>query len=183
VSTVSQEKSRFAMENDTLLNSTLQFDRFVLKTSRSMKVVIGCDHAGYDYKARVVEELRTLGHEVIDVGTNGTASVDYPDFGIAAGQAVASGQAERGIVICGTGIGISISANKVKGIRCALCHDHFTAQMTRLHNDANIVAFGSRVIGIEVALDIIRTFLSTPFEGGRHVNRLDKIRAFEDSQQ
>jgi ribose 5-phosphate isomerase B len=145
-----------------------------------MRVVIGCDHAGFDYKQRVVQELQSLGHEVIDVGTNSTASVDYPDFGLAAGKAIAEGRADRGILICGTGIGISIAANKVKGIRCALCHDHFTAQVTRQHNDSNIVAFGSRVIGIEVALDIVRTFLATQFEGGRHQARIDKITAIEN---
>jgi ribose 5-phosphate isomerase B len=144
-----------------------------------VKIAIGCDHAGFDYKARVVQELASLGHEVIDLGTNSTASVDYPDFGLAVGRAVAEGRADKGVLICGTGIGISIAANKVKGIRCALCHDHFTAQATRQHNDANVVALGSRVVGIEVALDVIRTFLSTAFEGGRHQARIDKIAAIE----
>jgi ribose 5-phosphate isomerase B len=149
----------------------------------AMKVVLGCDHAGFDYKERVLQELRGLGHTVIDVGTNSTASVDYPDFGFAAAKAVAEGSADRGVLICGTGIGISIAANKVKGIRCALCHDHLTAQLTRQHNDANVVAFGSRIVGVEVALDIVRTFLATPFEGGRHQGRVDKITAIETPRE
>jgi ribose 5-phosphate isomerase B len=149
----------------------------------AMKVVIGCDHAGFDYKARVVQELVALGHEVIDVGTNSAASVDYPDFGLAAAKAVVDGRAERGVLICGTGIGISIAANKVKGIRCALCHDHLTTRLTRQHNDANMVAFGSRIVGIEVALDIVRTFLATPFEGGRHQIRIDKITSIENPNE
>lgn len=146
-----------------------------------MKVVIGCDHGGFDYKDRVVKYIRELGHEVIDVGTfDGTTSVDYPDFAEKAANMVAKKEADRGILICGTGIGISIAANKVNGIRCAVVHDNFTARLTRMHNDANMIAFGARVIGIEVALDIVKVFLETQFEGGRHANRVRKIQEIEE---
>ena len=144
-----------------------------------MKIAFACDHAGFDYKEKVIAELKKLGHEVLDFGTNSTDSVDYPDYGAAAARAVADGRADRGIVICGSGVGISIAANKIKGIRCALCHDHLGAMLCRQHNDANVVAFGARLIGIEVALDIVRTFLSTEFEGGRHANRVAKLMALE----
>lgn len=144
-----------------------------------MKIAFGCDHGGFDYKEKVIAELKKLGHEVIDCGTDGTQSVDYPDFGAAAAREVSEGRADKGVLICGSGVGISIAANKIKGIRCALCHDHLTAQLCRQHNDANMVAFGARLIGIEVALDIVRTFLATDFEGGRHENRIAKISALE----
>lgn len=144
-----------------------------------MKIAFGCDHGGFDYKEKVIAELKKLGHEVIDCGTNGTQSVDYPDYGAAAAKEVSEGRADKGVLICGSGVGISIAANKIKGIRCALCHDHLTAQLCRQHNDANMVAFGARLIGIEVALDIVRTFLATEFEGGRHENRIAKISALE----
>lgn len=145
-----------------------------------MKIVIGCDHGGFDYKDRVVKYVKELGHEVIDVGTfDGTTSVDYPDYAEKAAMKVVNKEADRGILICGTGIGISIAANKVNGIRCAVVHDNFTARLTRMHNDANMIAFGARVIGIEVALDIVKTFLETEFEGGRHLNRIKKIEEIE----
>mgnify|MGYP004700199689 FL=1 len=145
-----------------------------------MKIVIGCDHGGFDYKDRVVKYVKELGHEVIDVGTfDGTTSVDYPDYAEKAAMKVVNKEADRGILICGTGIGISIAANKVNGIRCAVVHDNFTARLTRMHNDANMIAFGARVIGIEVALDIVKTFLETEFEGGRHLNRITKIEEIE----
>ena len=145
-----------------------------------MKIVIGCDHGGFDYKDRVVKYVKELGHEVIDVGTfDGTTSVDYPDYAEKAAMKVVNKEADRGILICGTGIGISIAANKVNGIRCAVVHDNFTARLTRMHNDANMIAFGARVIGIEVALDIVKTFLETAFEGGRHLNRITKIEEIE----
>ena len=139
-----------------------------------------CDHGGFDYKDRVVKYVKELGHEVIDVGTfDGTTSVDYPDYAEKAAMKVVNKEADRGILICGTGIGISIAANKVNGIRCAVVHDNFTARLTRMHNDANMIAFGARVIGIEVALDIVKTFLETEFEGGRHLNRIKKIEEIE----
>lgn len=144
-----------------------------------MRIVIGCDHGGFAYKDPIIAVLKELGHEVIDVGTNSSASVDYPVYAKKAATEIQEGRADRGILICGTGIGISIAANKCKGIRAALCHDHLTAQLTRQHNDSNIVAFGARVIGIEVAIDIVKTFLSTEFEGGRHKNRVDQMMALE----
>jgi len=145
-----------------------------------MKIVIGCDHAGFDYKDPVIKLLKEeLHHEVIDVGCPSKERVDYPDFGEAAARVVASGQADFGILICGSGIGIGIAANKVNGIRCALCHDHLTAKLCRNHNNANMISFGARLIGLDTAFDIVRTFLSEPFEGGRHVQRVEKISAIE----
>ncbi|KAH0788471.1 ribose 5-phosphate isomerase B [Histomonas meleagridis] len=147
-----------------------------------MRVVIGCDFVGFEYKDRIVALLKSLGHEVIDVGTNSAELCDYPDYAEAAAKEIVEGRADRGILICGTGIGIAIAANKIKGIRCAIVHDHYTAQLTRMHNDANMISFGAVVIGIEVAYDIVKTFLSTDFEGGRHANRIAKIAAIESKQ-
>ncbi|WP_297455178.1 ribose 5-phosphate isomerase B [Persephonella sp.] len=145
-----------------------------------MKVAIGSDHAGFDYKEIVKKHLEEKGFEVIDKGTYSKESVDYPIFGEAVAQAVASGEADRGIVICGTGIGISISANKVKGIRAALCTNEYMARMARKHNDANILAFGARVLGIDVALGIVDVFFETEFEGGRHERRVNEIKNIEE---
>lgn len=145
-----------------------------------MKVAIGSDHAGFDYKEIVKKHLEEKGFEVIDKGTYSKESVDYPIFGEAVAQAVASGEADRGIVICGTGIGISISANKVKGIRAALCTNEYMARMARKHNDANILAFGARVLGIDVALGIVDVFFETEFEGGRHEGRVNEIKNIEE---
>ena len=142
-------------------------------------IALACDHGALDLKEAVKKHLEAKGLACKDFGTYTADSCDYPDFGAAAARAVASGECEKGIVMCTTGIGISIAANKIKGIRCALCHDHLTAQLCRQHNDANMVAFGARLIGIEVALDIVRTFLATDFEGGRHENRIAKISALE----
>jgi len=144
-----------------------------------MKVAIGADHAGYELKEQLLRMLREDGVEVEDVGTFSADSVDYPDFAAAVGRKVASGEAERGILVCGTGIGVAIAANKLDGVRAASCHDHFTARMARAHNDANVVTVGARVVGVGVAEEIVRTFLDTPFEGGRHGRRVDKIRALE----
>ena len=140
-----------------------------------MKISIGCDHGGYALKEHVKAYLEEKGHEILDCGTYSTESCDYPDFGKAAAKAVADGQCERGIVICTTGIGISITANKVPGIRCALCGDTFSAEMTRRHNDANMLAMGAGMIGKNVAERIVDVFLATEFEGGRHQRRVDKI--------
>lgn len=144
-----------------------------------MKIAIASDHGGYDYKQELIPYIESLGHQVLDLGCHGPASVDYPDYGISCAQAVARGEADRGVVICGTGIGISISANKVPGIRCALCTDPVMARLTREHNDANMLAMGGRIIGIELAKGIVQSFLSTEFSGGRHKTRIDKIAQYE----
>ena len=144
-----------------------------------MKIAIASDHGGYDYKQELIPYIESLGHQVLDLGCHGPASVDYPDYGIPCAQAVARGEADRGVVICGTGIGISISANKVPGIRCALCTDPVMARLTREHNDANMLAMGGHIIGIELAKGIVQVFLSTEFSGGRHKTRIDKIAQYE----
>ena len=144
-----------------------------------MKIALGCDHGGYAMKEDIKKQLEGLGHEVKDCGTYSTDSCDYPIFGEAAARKVQSGECERGIVICTTGIGISISANKVKGIRAALCGDCYSAEMTRRHNDANILAMGARVLGPGLALKIVDTFLTTEFEGGRHERRVGLLDAIE----
>lgn len=146
-----------------------------------MKIAIACDHAALKLKNDVIEKLGKEGYEVEDFGIHEQKSVDYPDYALPVAEAVASGKADKGILICGTGIGMSIAANKVKGIRCALCSDTFSAHATREHNDANILAFGERVIGEGLAMDIVDTFLRTPFSGDdRHVKRIAKISAIED---
>ena len=145
-----------------------------------MKIAFACDHAGFDYKERVIAFIKSLGHEVIDFGCNGPESVDYPDYAELVCKAIIEKKAEKGIVICGTGIGISIAANKFNGIRCAVCHDHLTATLCRQHNDANVISLGARVIGIEVAIDCVKTFLTTEFIGGRHQNRIDKIQKIQE---
>lgn len=146
-----------------------------------MKIAVGSDHGGYEYRKALIPEIEAMGHEVVDLGCPDESSVDYPDYGFAVAEAVARGECERGIAICGTGIGISIAANKVKGIRCALCTDPVMARLTREHNDANVLAMGGRIIGIEVAREIVRVFLTTPFSGAqRHQNRVDKITRYEN---
>ena len=142
-------------------------------------LAIGSDHGGYELKQAVMKRLAERGVEYRDYGTYSSESCDYPDFGEAVGRAVASGECERGIVICGTGIGISIAANKVRGVRCALCGDCYSAEMTRRHNDANILAMGARVLGEGLALKIVDTFLDTGFDGGRHTRRVEKLAAIE----
>ena len=146
-----------------------------------MKVAIACDHAALTLKNAVVKHLTERGFEVKDFGIHGPGAVDYPDYALPVAEEVASGRADRGILICGTGIGMSICANKVKGIRCALCSDTFSAHATREHNDANVLAFGERVVGGGLALDIVDTFLNTPFSNAeRHQKRIDKITAIEN---
>lgn len=144
-----------------------------------MKVAVGCDHGGYVLKDAVVSTLKDLGAEVVDFGCFGTESVDYPKFGYAVANAVASGQCDTGVVMCGTGIGISIVANKVKGIRCGLCTNAFMAEMTKRHNNANIIALGGRVVTPDEAKDIVKAWYTADFEGGRHQNRLDMIKEIE----
>lgn len=141
-----------------------------------MKIALGCDHGGYELKQFIMKTLEKLGYEYEDFGCYSLESCDYPDFGAAAARAVAEGKCDRGIVICTTGIGISISANKVAGIRCALCSDPLSAKMTRLHNDANMLAMGAGIVGENLALEIVETFLNTPFSGEeRHSRRISLI--------
>lgn len=140
-----------------------------------MKIAIASDHGGYQLKEEIKKYLEGRDIQVLDLGTDSEESVDYPAFGHACGEAVASGKADRGIVCCGTGIGISIAANKVKGARCALCTDVTMAELTRKHNDANILAMGGRTTGVLTALEIVRVWLDTEFEGGRHQRRVDML--------
>ena len=147
-----------------------------------MKIAIGSDHAGYDGKERAKQVLGSLGVEILDKGTNGPESVDYPDFGAAVGRAVASGEAERGVLMCGSGIGISIAANKVPGVRAALCWNEETARLARRHNDANVLCIGARLVEPDVAARIIRAFFETDFEGGRHQQRVDKLAKLDEER-
>ena len=142
-----------------------------------MRIAFGADHAGYELKEVLARRAVELGHQVLDLGTSSTASVDYPDFGFAVGRAVASGQAERGVVVCGSGIGISIAANRVPGARAGVATDLFSAQLMREHNDANVLGLGARVTAVPLAMAILETFLNTPFAGGRHQRRVDKLDA------
>ena len=142
-------------------------------------IAIGCDHAGYSLKCEVIKFLENSGIEYIDCGCNGE-SCDYPDIAEKTCEKVTSGECEKGILICGTGIGISMSANKIKGIRAALCQDYYTAKYTRLQNDANVLCMGGRVIGAGTAEEIVTVFLNTEFEGGRHQRRVDKIMGLEN---
>ncbi|AFS77272.1 ribose 5-phosphate isomerase B [Gottschalkia acidurici 9a] len=144
-----------------------------------MKIGLGSDHGGYQLKEKIKKHLEEKGIECIDYGTNSEDSVDYPEFGRKVGEAVVSGECDKGIVCCGTGIGISIAANKVKGVRCALCGDTFSAKMTREHNDSNVLALGQRVTGEGLALEIVDTWIKTDFEGGRHQTRIEKISDIE----
>mgnify|MGYP001073572197 CR=1 FL=1 len=138
-------------------------------------IAIAADHAGFELKTQLVEELTRAGYAVLDLGTNSTDSVDYPDFANALAAAIGSGKAQRGVLICGTGIGISIAANRHKGIRAALCRDTTDARLAREHNDANVLALGARTTGVETAKDVLKTFLATPFSGGRHARRVEKL--------
>lgn len=144
-----------------------------------MKVILSVDHAGMSIRQEVSNLLGEMNIEFVDIGCEGSSSVDYPDYALPAAERVASGEFDRGILICGTGIGMSISANKVKGVRCALTHDVYSAKLTRQHNNANMIALGERVIGTGLAREIVQTWLETDFEGGRHANRVDKITAYE----
>ena len=146
-----------------------------------MKIAIACDHGGLTLKNAVVDWLKSNGYEVVNFGTDTFASCDYPEFAMKAAEAVANGECDFGIVVCTTGIGISIAANKVPGIRCALCSEPLSAKMTRLHNDANMLALGGGMIGINLGLEIVKTFLETPFsEEEKHVRRIGKIKAIEE---
>lgn len=138
-------------------------------------IAVASDHAGFDLKEILKRDLQDAGYAVLDLGTNSTASVDYPDFGQAMGEAISTGKVEKGVIVCGTGIGISIAANRNPKVRAALVHDVTAARLTREHNDANVVAFGARLIGVEVAREALKVFLKTPFEGGRHTGRVAKL--------
>lgn len=136
-------------------------------------VIIGCDHAAYLLKDKVKEYLENLGIEVKDVGTHGPSSVNYTDFGMEVSEAVSTGKNERGILLCGTGLGMSMLANKYKNVRAALCSEEFSTRMSRLHNDSNILVMGARVIGESLALSLVKAWFETPFEGGRHLTRIE----------
>ena len=145
-----------------------------------MKIAIANDHAGTEYKKVIKAHLEEAGHTVENFGTDETTSVDYPDYAEKVANAVTKGGFELGILICGTGVGMSIAANKVKGVRASLCGDCFSAEMTRRHNDSNILCLGARVLGIDLALRIVDTYVNTPFDGGRHARRIAKITAIEE---
>ena len=144
-----------------------------------MKIAIGCDHGGIVLKPIVKKVLEDNEIEIIDMGCDDTKSVDYPDYALKVAEAVSKGEVDKGIILCGTGIGISIAANKVKGVRAAVCHDLFTAQMCAQHNDANILSIGGRVVSEELAGQMVQVWLDTPFEGGRHTGRVNKISEIE----
>jgi ribose 5-phosphate isomerase B len=146
-----------------------------------MNIAIGCDHAGFGLKEDILKLLKDLNFEINDYGTHSTESVDYPDFGVKVSELVSSGKAEKGILICGTGIGMSMVANKFPNIRASLCNDLFSAKMSRLHNDANILVIGGRVVGKDLAAEIVKTWLTTPFEGDRHLRRINNIKILEEN--
>ena len=147
-----------------------------------MKIAIGCDHGGLEHKSAIAEHLKERGFEVVDFGICEKKSIDYPDIAIKVTSAIISGECELGILVCGTGIGMSIAANKVKGIRAAACSEHFSAKYTRMHNNSNILCLGGRVIGVGTALELVDLFIDTPFEGDRHQRRIDKIAEIEKNQ-
>lgn len=144
-----------------------------------MKIVIGNDHAATELKFEIVEYLKSLGHEVINIGIDSKESCNYPEYGEKAGRMVAAGEADCGVLICGTGVGISIAANKVHGVRAAVCSDTATARLVKEHNNANIIAFGARIVGSELAKDIVKSYLDAEFAGGRHQTRIDLIHDIE----
>ena len=146
-----------------------------------MKIVVGSDHGGYAVKEAMKEFLQKLGHEVLDVGTDSDSSVDYPLYGERVARAVSSGKFERGLLCCGTGIGMSMTANKVPGIRAAVCHNAYTAEMSRRHNDANVLCLGGRVLSVEEAQEILRVWMEASFDGKRHERRVEKISRLDGS--
>jgi ribose 5-phosphate isomerase B len=145
-----------------------------------VRVSAGSDHAGFELKGLLIERLAFLGHEVVDLGTHSPDPVDYPDFGVAVGQSVMSGDTDLGVCVCGTGMGIAIAANKVVGVRAAVVHDVTSARLAREHNDANVICFGARLLGTVVATDALEMFLRSEFGGGRHLRRVEKIAALEE---
>jgi len=144
-----------------------------------LKISIGSDHAGFSYKEQIIAHLKDAGHEVVDCGTHSSESTDYPLFIIPAAEAVARGETERGIVLGGSGNGEAMAANKVKGVRCALCWNDETAELSRRHNNSNVLSLGERMISIEIALQILDIWLKTPFDGGRHSRRIQELDAYE----
>ena len=149
-----------------------------------MRIAIGCDHAGFPLKAPAIEELRRLGHDVLDLGTNSADAVDYPDVAQQVGEAVARGEADRGLLLCGSGVGASVAANKVPGVRGAVCHDTFSARQGVEDDDMNVLCLGARVIGAELALEVIRAWQAATFSNAeRHVRRLNKVKAIEARYQ
>lgn len=147
-----------------------------------MKIAIACDHGGLELKSALVDQLGAWSHEVLDQGVNGPDSVDYPDYAVKVARLVASGEADLGVLVCGTGIGMSMAANKVPGIRAALAGDEFSARMAREHNDANILCVGNRVLGLGSGVSVVKAWLDATFEGGRHQKRLDKIHNLEPTK-
>ena len=147
-----------------------------------MKIAIGNDHAATEMKFAIMDYLKELGHEVVNFGTDGTESCNYPEYGEKVGRAVAAGEVDCGVLICGTGVGISIAANKVKSVRAAGCSDCATARLVKEHNNANIIAFGARIVGMELAKDIVRAYLDAEFLGGRDQTRIDMIHEIEERQ-
>ncbi len=148
-----------------------------------MKIALGADHAGFEDKDRIARMLRAEGHEILDFGTHDATPVDYPQYGYAVGEAVASGQAERGIVVCGSSLGIAMAANKVSGVRCAPVMEPYSAELARRHNDANVLALSQRLTGWEMTKRLVRVFLETPFDGGRHAHRVAQLFEFDDAQR
>lgn len=145
-----------------------------------MKIAVACDHAGFPLKATIVDAVRAAGHDPLDLGTNSTAPVDYPDLAAAAGRAVQDGRAERAIVLCGSGVGAAVAANKLEGVRAGVCHDVYSAHQAVEHDDLNVLSLGARVIGSAVAVDLVHAFLNARYTGeARHARRLEKVRALE----
>ncbi len=145
-----------------------------------MNIALGCDHGGLEHKNAILQHLKDAGHNVTDFGIYENVSVDYPDIAVPVCESIQKGENSLGILVCGTGIGMSLAANKHKGIRAACCSEHFSAKYTRLHNDSNVLCLGGRVIGVGTALELCDLFVNTEFEGGRHQNRIDKVMAIEN---
>ncbi len=148
-----------------------------------MRIALGADHAGFEYKDRIAQSLRDRGHDVLDFGTHDATPVDYPQYGFAVGEAVATGQADRGIVVCGSSLGIAIAANKVPGVRCAPVAEPYSVELARRHNDANVIAFSERLTGWEMIERMLEVYLTTPFDGGRHAYRVEQLFEFGDAQR
>jgi ribose 5-phosphate isomerase B len=148
-----------------------------------MRIAMGADHAGFEYKDRIAELLRGKGHEILDYGTHDATPVDYPQYGYAVGEAVASGQADRGIVVCGSSLGIAMAANRVPGVRCAPVMEPYSAELARHHNDANVIALSERLTGWDMIERILDAFFETPFDGGRHAHRVEQLFEFGDTQR